>query len=310
MIMFGRVIKTLNIEASSRCNLACPQCIRNYNGQKRPDLIEVDLSLEHLQLLLTPENISTLTEVHFVGMAGDPLMNAQLPEIIRYFRQNNETLQIEIHTNGSLRAPVFYQALAKELKNASGNSTIVFGIDGLSDTNEIYRINSTWSTIEKNVKAFVNAGGIAQWQFIVFEHNKHQLEEAQALAKAWGVSKFLIRYSDRQPVRVNNRRITPVKNPDESRAKLTKEVSCRSVNYKHIVLTSLGIFHPCCYIAMAQYTQSTATKGIREMSEQQRNRVPLSPTLSICQFNCPKTQEGKLRKLDEDAKTIDLTTPV
>ena len=51
---------------------------------------------------------------------------------------------------------------------------IIFGIDGLEDTNHIYRKNVKWKKLEENIKIYIKYGGTASWQFIVFEHNKHQ----------------------------------------------------------------------------------------------------------------------------------------
>jgi hypothetical protein len=41
-----------------------------------------------------------------------------------------------------------------------------------------------------NVKSYIGAGGHAQWQFITFEHNEHQIKEAEAFAYSLGVKKF------------------------------------------------------------------------------------------------------------------------
>ena len=67
---------------------------------------------------------------------------------------------------------------------------VTFGIDGLADTNEIYRRQVDWKKLMLNVEAFINAGGVADWQFILFEHNIHQLKEAEELSKNMGFNKF------------------------------------------------------------------------------------------------------------------------
>ena len=53
----------------------------------------------------------------------------------------------------------------------------------------------------ENAEAYLKAGGIARWDFIVFKHNEHQVEQAEALAKKMGFKQFRIRktsldYSD------------------------------------------------------------------------------------------------------------------
>ena len=74
---------------------------------------------------------------------------------------------------------------------------VVWGIDGLEDTNHIYRVGAKWEKIINNAKAFIDAGGIASWQFIEFEHNKHQIEEAKQLAKELGFKEFRLVSSTR-----------------------------------------------------------------------------------------------------------------
>ena len=48
---------------------------------------------------------------------------------------------------------------------------------------EVYREGSNFTKVEQNYRAFNRAGGRSNWQFIVFEHNEHQLEQAKAQTK-------------------------------------------------------------------------------------------------------------------------------
>jgi hypothetical protein len=48
-----------------------------------------------------------------------------------------------------------------------------------------------------NAQAFINAGGRARWDYIVFAHNEHQVEEAEALANKMGFEKFQYKKSAR-----------------------------------------------------------------------------------------------------------------
>jgi len=49
----------------------------------------------------------------------------------------------------------------------------------------------------ENAKAFIDAGGIAHWDFIVFQHNEHQVEEARHLAKEMGFKNFNVKKTTR-----------------------------------------------------------------------------------------------------------------
>jgi sulfatase maturation enzyme AslB (radical SAM superfamily) len=56
---------------------------------------------------------------------------------------------------------------------------ITFSIDGLEDTNKIYRINSEWESIMNGFNTIKKYGIKTVWKFIVFRHNQHQIEEAK-----------------------------------------------------------------------------------------------------------------------------------
>ena len=42
----------------------------------------------------------------------------------------------------------------------------------------------------ENASAYIQAGGKARWDFLIFEHNHHQIQEAKALAKKMGFKQF------------------------------------------------------------------------------------------------------------------------
>jgi sulfatase maturation enzyme AslB (radical SAM superfamily) len=95
-------------------------------------------------------------------------------------------------TNGSMRNTKFWADLARYQ-----NLSVTFSIDGLEDTNHIYRINSNWHTIMSNAQAYIQAGGQAAWKFIVFQHNEHQIDTARAVSQQMGFKDFSIQHSGR-----------------------------------------------------------------------------------------------------------------
>lgn len=62
----------------------------------------------------------------------------------------------------------------------------MFSIDSLKDTNSIYRVDSQWNKLMENASAYLKFGAKARWDFLVFKHNEHQVEQAQASAKIKG----------------------------------------------------------------------------------------------------------------------------
>jgi MoaA/NifB/PqqE/SkfB family radical SAM enzyme len=49
----------------------------------------------------------------------------------------------------------------------------------------------------QNVKAFIQAGGRAEWNFIVFKHNEHQVEDARSLCRVLGFERFNLKATPR-----------------------------------------------------------------------------------------------------------------
>ena len=73
-----------------------------------------------------------------------------------------------------------------------------FGIDGIDQESlQKYRVGSNFKKVQENWRAFIKAGGHAQWQFIVFEHNEHLLEKAKQMSIDEGFERFRIIYSHR-----------------------------------------------------------------------------------------------------------------
>jgi MoaA/NifB/PqqE/SkfB family radical SAM enzyme len=188
-------IRTVHLEITERCNASCPMCARNINGgEDNPHLKDNELSLNDCKKIFTSEFIQQLDRMYMCGNFGDPVAAADTLEVFDYFRSNNSKMNLTMYTNGSAKKPEWWKQLATVLGK---NSYVVFSIDGLSDTNHLYRQNTVWSKIMENAKAFIEAGGRARWDYIVFAHNEHQVEEAEALSKSMGFEKFQYKKSAR-----------------------------------------------------------------------------------------------------------------
>lgn len=178
-------VRAFNIEHTSRCNLKCPQCARVVDGKINPMLNMQDVSLGYYKWLFPKAFCNQLDFIFFCGNYGDPIASATFFDCAKYLAENG--VRLSIHTNGSLRGTRYWKELASILNS---NGKVIFSIDGLSDTNSKYRVNSNFEKIIENVKSFIRAGGIARWDYLVFDHNYHQVEEARGLAKKLGFKSF------------------------------------------------------------------------------------------------------------------------
>lgn len=188
-------IRTVHLEITDKCNAACPMCARNINGgEDNPQLPGTELSIDDIKQIFRPEFIKKLDRMYMCGNYGDPIAARDTLETFQYFREHNAKINLSMHTNGSAKKPDWWRQLAYTL---GSKGYVVFSIDGLEDTNHLYRQNTVWSKIMENAQAFIDAGGRARWDYIVFAHNEHQVEEAEALANKMGFERFQYKKSAR-----------------------------------------------------------------------------------------------------------------
>ena len=262
----------LELELTTNCNAACPQCTRNfYGGPTWPRLPITSLSLDWLKEKLPEKFLKELTLIRLCGTFGDPCVHPDMIEIVKWFKSITNA-KIAISTNGGMRSTKWWAELATVL---SGPDVVIFGIDGLEDTNHLYRRNVSWDRLMKNVQAFNSAGGKSEWQFIVFEHNQHQVKEAEQLSQKIGVTNFYIKKTvrfvnkkheliDETPV-MDNKKIYFIKPPtdkdllNEGYSDFNKsdykslEIACMAKHLKMLYIAADGYVFPCGYLADRMY---------------------------------------------------------
>lgn len=252
-------VRTLHLEPTSYCNAFCPQCARTEN----PILKKKHVSLKQYQQWFSPEFVSQLENTYMCGNYGDPIVNPECYEIVKYFHDHG-CKRVSIHTNGGVNSTEFWQKLG-----ALGTRAL-FGIDGLEDTNHLYRVGVRWNKLMDNVQAFIDAGGIAEWAFLLFEHNEHQVEEALELANKMGFKKFRekasSRFVERKHDTVSRTGVT-IKPSQKSQSIHQKDfnkvlekhktidsyamktkISCRTQRENSIYVDFEGRLWPCCWM--------------------------------------------------------------
>ena len=159
------------------------------------------------------------------------------------------------------------------------NVTINFALDGASnETLGRYRIGVSYDKVLANLKAYVAAGGFAQWNFIVFKHNEHEVETARALATEIGCDfriKVTQKFRSNRNFKVYKNKeylwdLEPPENPiyrhsnlgnkEHEPISLTKfdlnnyqhltsnKIICKSQVRREIYLSAAGHVLPCCYL--------------------------------------------------------------
>lgn len=179
-------LNSICVELTNWCNAACPQCSRfDLSGQLRTNRVNnAHTTLDLLKSQVGDTIFGQIQKFWSCGTYGDAIINPECLDIYRYVRQCNNTAYLNIHTNGAARNQEFWQELA-EL-----DVVVFFGIDGLQDTNHLYRRGVSWNRLMQNVETFISAGGRAHWRYLIFKHNVHQIQAAAELAQNLGFMSF------------------------------------------------------------------------------------------------------------------------
>ena len=253
-------VKAINIEISSKCNAGCPFCSRNqkirpYAGQL--------ITLADFKLLPISV-IRQLRRLSFGGNFGDLCCNPEVLEIAAYIRHLNPDIILEGNTNGSYGDAEWWQALGASFQKGS----MVFALDGLEDTHRLHRRGTNFQKIIRNMRTFVSGGGTAQWQFIVFKHNEHQLQAAEDLAQQIGCQRFYAIVSrdfspDLTPPEIIDFRIKRdvFSGYREELESSNRRAHCRPLAEGIIYIAADGSVHPCCYAHLMYITEHNTRFG-------------------------------------------------
>jgi MoaA/NifB/PqqE/SkfB family radical SAM enzyme len=268
----------LQFELSSMCNALCLGCVRTdtSNFSETKHLIPKNryISFDTFKKILEDSKLKSAIELEFCGTIDDPLMHPNFLEFLDYARTVKD-YRILIHTNASLRNSKYWKNLAEVLKKFS-KQVVRFSIDGLEDTNHLYRQNTTWSKIMENAKSFIENGGTASWQYLIFPWNQHQVEQAKQLSISMGFSNFVYRHDRSIVTSLGLEKISFIKKENKKRTSDTKlddlnlslkntvnnEISCDYRNRKLYFIGHDSRLWPCCFIHNGFFTTDLGKREI------------------------------------------------
>jgi len=267
-------IKKIELEITSDCNAACPGCARTLNK----DILQVtSFTLEDLKRIFPTTNHIANKEFKFCGVLGDPAIHPQFADMIEYLLQHGG--RTSISTNGAVGSVDMWRRVGSLANQYHKTFFIQWCIDGHKETNHIYRVNTKWNVLERNINAYCETVGEhttrAQWVFIVFDHNEHELDIAKQHAERLGF-KFATRTGMRNSYnnwvaelgKKNNKQkkvITTTGDKEHKRKdevyKLDKliannevdnsiinTISCKYVHEGEIFIGSNLSMWPCCFL--------------------------------------------------------------
>lgn len=275
-------IKKIELEITSDCNAACPGCARTLNVGK----YEVTgFSLEDLKRIFPSQRHIKDKMFKFCGVLGDPIVNPDCLDMVKYLADNGG--QAHLSTNAGYNNVAWWTELGEISKNNSAVQCF-FAIDGHKETNHIYRVNTKWSVIERNIEAYSLAGGKGSWIYIVFDHNEHELDIARQHAEKLGykfatrtgmrnsfhqwVSKTKKKDTETKKIVEEKKIITTTGKKEHTKAKEVKEIAnklkyaergliekneikeimdtitCKLIHQGEIFISSKQTMWPCCFL--------------------------------------------------------------
>jgi len=236
-------VRVVHIEPTDACNAACPQCLRETDTTfDKNDLHH--LTVDQIKLLVSEDTIRNLDKMYMCGDYGDPAAGRHTLEIYRYFRSINPKITLGMNTNGGLRGTDWWRELASILDQS--RDYVVFSIDGLEDTNHIYRVGVKWNKIIENAQSFISAGGSAHWDMLVFDHNQHQVDSAKELANDLGFNWFRAKVSKRHTV-IPVSFLHPPKGWHDPIVN-QGTIECHALKESSVYISARGIVYPCCWL--------------------------------------------------------------
>ena len=275
-------VRVLHIESTDACNAACPQCLREVDTSFNKTNLD-HLTVNQIKNLIDENSIRELDKIYMCGNYGDPAAGKHTLEIFRYFRRINQNITLGMNTNGGLRSIDWWKELAEIFSRPVEHPKeyVVWSIDGLEDTNHIYRKNVNWDKVMENANAFISAGGKAHWEMLVFKHNQHQVDQAQSLAKKLGFKWFRAKVSRR----FNNYPVKFLDPPIGWQDPIVKPgpIDCQAIKDKSLYISAKGKIYPCCWLAVSDYTFDKF-QLVRQSWD--------SDPVKICLDTCSKNQFG------------------
>jgi pyruvate-formate lyase-activating enzyme len=219
----------LRVDPSNACQLGCPGCIHSTNTSYRSlfDWPRKMLPLETYEAFL--HRFGPFAFCVSLYHYGEPLLNKRFPSMARSAQQ----YLLRTITSTNLSMPIDNAEAIVE----SGLDYMILSIDGATQSvYERYRRKGDLGLVLDNVGKLVAAKkalGIATphlvWQFLTFEHNHHELSDAERMAARLGVNEF----AARTPfgVEIDDPSIRAVKSPCEGSRMLDYQRGTKSIEF-------------------------------------------------------------------------------
>jgi len=284
----------ISIEPTTSCNLRCPECPSGLRSFSRP----IGMLAPELNKSIIDQLRKELTYITYY-FQGESYLNKDFLSMVGYASKRN------IYTATSSNGHYLDDDNCKETIE-SGLKRLIISIDGTNQSSyEKYRIGGNFNKVIEGTKNIVHwkkklksKTPFIVWQFIVFGHNEHEVDDIQKLSKEIGVDHLSIKTA--QIYNFESGSDLLPKNPKYSRY-IKKGLSYKIKNgllshcwrmWHACVITWDGKIVPCCFDIDGTYqlgglnnhSFKSIWKGV-EYSRFRRLILKSRRNIDICQ-NC------------------------
>jgi len=286
-----RDIKVLHLEPTDVCQAACALCARETDPNFKKDR-QHHLTMDQIIRVFDQEKIRRLDKMFMCGNYGDPVAGKHTLDIFQEFRKINSTIVLGMNTNGGLQTTFWWYELAKIMNQSQ--DYVVFSIDGLESTNATYRQNVVWNKVMSNARSFIEAGGSAHWDMLVYQHNQHEVDECEQLARTLGFKWFRAKVSKRGFT--DELKFPTGWNPPQLQS---AQVRCHALAEQSTYIDAQGRESPCCWLGSRQ------RDFVSDFELVQTSWTSLQPNI-VCLDTCGTTTEST-RFIDQWQRETELT---
>lgn len=254
-IVWGMPI-SFSIEPTNHCNLKCPECPSGLGALTRKlGLLKLD---DYKNWIDQIKDTGFYVQLFF---QGEPYINKNLPEMIKYAQKNK--IYVSISTNGHF---INENNTDKILEAAPDK--LIYSVDGLDEeTYQNYRVGGTFAQVDSALRNLVKRKRelklkkpFIEFQFIVMKQNEHLLEKVKKYCEEVGVDKLVFKtmqissYENALKFLPTNKKYSRYI-VDNNSFKIKSEVKnhCFAL-WRTSVITWDGKVVPCCFDKDADFT--------------------------------------------------------
>lgn len=254
-IVWGMPI-SFSIEPTNHCNLKCPECPSGLGALTRKlGLLKLD---DYKNWIDQIKDTGFYVQLFF---QGEPYINKNLPEMIKYAQKNK--IYVSISTNGHF---INENNTDKILEAAPDK--LIYSVDGLDEeTYQNYRVGGTFAQVDSALRNLVKRKRemklkkpFIEFQFIVMKQNEHLLEKVKKYCEEVGVDKLVFKtmqissYENALKFLPTNKKYSRYI-VDNNPFKIKSEVKnhCFAL-WRTSVITWDGKVVPCCFDKDADFT--------------------------------------------------------